>query len=258
MKLSKKIQRELNLATSIFKDISLGKSVSAIAEDFLETINEKLGDKYREIFGNEGAPWEAWVENRAAAERINQERALQLKRSSLKSFNNKVEQILARYWEERYNEIIDIYYSSWNIGDYTRSLPYANHYHKKRSTFGLSAEHNGYSIRYLSPGLMTGYLKKSLFDAINQSANSGNDHLSIGTNPLSVNYKFDPYSYPNGPRSSRSYVEMFWNTANRDAGLDPTDIFKLGDEHWQLISKEIDILVENKIIPEFREALRNV
>ena len=235
---------------------SLEKKLKETVNKWTDELNQKIADEYRELFGNTPM-WSDWVDNPVKAAKIaeNRRSRSQKARNSrfFKQYSTNIQKIYTQYWKERYNEIKKLY--PWHPNDssnYKKSNPYKKHYRYKVRNYGSGSRHNGKPIKYVSPALMTGFLKMSIAQAIKKD---GNEYLEIFNDPLAVGFIFRPENYPTPKGGNMSYVEYFWNRASN--GGDPQEIFNLPDEYWRRISAELDILVRDGIIPSFNIAARN-
>lgn len=235
----------------------LATKIEEAISEWVDDANKKIAEEYREQFGN-SPMWSDWVENPIKASKLAEKRQSksQKRRNSrlFKEYTAGVQKIYNDYWSARYKEIQDLFpWSPNSSGNYKQSDPYKKHYRYKVRNYGRSSDHNGKTIKYTSPALMTGFLKMSIFEAI---SNDGNDYLDIFNDPLAVGFLFKPENYPVPKGGSMSYVEYFWKKAN--GGGDAQEIFDLPDKYWRRISSELDTLVKNGIIPSFNIALRDL
>lgn len=191
----KKYRTRSDLAISLLigNNKKFGKksgSLARILNNIAQNLTKDIAKKYEMVFGK-NPTWRDWVINGSRAEdMINQKL---VKSSAYKGYRKKLSNFLKQAWKERYKEIIDKY--SAQVGGYKADSPYGPHYvRKKRAKDGnlyggswqkSAPASNG--VKYVSPGLMTGYLRQSISSAISDAVNGAKDGpMEFSNSPLQI------------------------------------------------------------------------
>lgn len=164
--------------------------VLRMLEKISNELTKDISSKYQAIFGK-SPTWRDWVVNGEKAESIVAQKFNSSK--GLASYRRKLKTVLKDIWMQRYQDIITKY--SGAIGNYKTNPAYKAHYVRKRRArdgdrFGgnwPNTPPGKLGVSYVSPGLMSGYLRKSISDAIGDSIDGkGNDAFKVAASPTQI------------------------------------------------------------------------
>jgi hypothetical protein len=241
---------------------SVIKSLKKISDSLTSDISKK----YETIFGNSPS-WRQWMVEGERAEEIVSRQFIKSK--GLASYRRKLKSALKQIWLDRYQEIMQKY--SGAVGNYKTNPSYRSHYaRKKRASggglYGGSWQRSASSssgVKYVSPGLMTGYLRRSISDGISSSIDgSAQSTFKVGASPVqiasvsSIEEGKDPkymnafYFLNRMIKGSKGYSGISEFKRQR--------LFYLKANQMRDVSQIMSDAVANDFIPELRDIVANL
>ena len=158
-----------------------------------EQVNKRVERLWAREFGTTAPSWTDWIKNSTSAR-------ARLQTSIIEGFEgnqtylNRLKRVYIEAWKNRYKRIQSSYRAS--LGSFKTEKPYSDHYKYKRRNLGNSAKRGGPNpnkIRFTSPALMTGFLRKKIEEAFNKG---GNQYIRVGNPVVQTAFQVDYSSFP--------------------------------------------------------------
>lgn len=269
---TKKYRGRSSMALSLYigsnkKLGSASGSLVRILQDVSKNLTDDISKKYEVVFGNTPR-WRDWVIDGAKAEEIVNNKLIKSK--AYKGYRKKISDFLRDAWKERYREIIDAYAA--NVGSYKKD-GYRGHYLRKKrgKDFGGKFPYGGSwmntaagskSIKYVTPGLMTGFLRESISDAIDDGVRGNTAPIKFSNTPLQI---ASISNIEDGASQEYMNAYYFWNRVRKGSrfygGVSKfrnQRMFELNAHQMRDASQIMSDAVVKDFLPELRNILSDM
>ena len=265
---TKKYRTRSDMALSLAISGGQGKTGSVISslKKISDELTSDISKKYSTIFGNSPS-WRQWMIDGERAEDIVSRQFVRSK--GLASYRRKLKSALKEIWLERYQEIMQTY--SGAVGSYKTNESYQRHYYRKKKASGggryggtwQRSAPGSYGVKYVSPGLMTGYLRRSISDGIASSIDgAGDSTFKVGASPVQISSVSDIESGKDPKYMNAFYFLNRMIKGSRGySGISEFKrqrLFYLKANQMRDVSQIMSDAVANDFIPELKEIVANL